>query len=304
MFKFNFPRHFILKTIMPLLAGVMFLFAVFGLSKIPKKEAIEPVNPVSISPFAHSVSGLGATEPRSEIINIGTNFSGIVTKVYVKAGDEIEPEQPLFTIDDREAEANFYLKTAQYKAASIDAEDKIQEFERYKKIADQRAYSADEFNKKKFAAEIFTQKAEQAKADMEVARVVKDKLTIKSPIDGEVLKVDIRAGEFAQAGIVSKPLMMIGDLSIMHVRVEFDESDVNRIKPENPAFGLLRGRSDIKIPLKFVRFEPYVVPKVSLSGGNAEKIDTRVLQAIYSFENSFEPKILVGQQIDVYVEEK
>ncbi len=50
-----------------------------------------------------------------------------------------------------------------------------------------------------------------------------------------------------------------------------------------------------------VRFEPYVVPKRSLTGESTERVDTRVLQAIYSFDRG-DLTIYVGQQMDVFIE--
>jgi len=297
-------KHFVLKIVLPAIAALMFLSAIIGLFQNPKRQDLEPQNPVTISAYVHSVSGLGVAEPQSESIAIGTNISGIVTEIYVKAGDKVKKGDKLFTIDDREAKANLDLKTAKFKAAEFDAEEKRQEFKMYKNIDDERAYSRDEFNKKRIAFGISEQRAKEAKAEMQMAKIAVDKSTVKAPIKAEILKVDIRPGEFAQGGALSKSLMIIGDLSMIHVRVEIDESDAHRLNPNRPATAFLRGQPSFKIPLKFVRIEPYIVPKVSLSGGNAEKIDTRVLQAIYSFENNFESKILVGQQLDVYIESK
>ena len=52
-----------------------------------------------------------------------------------------------------------------------------------------------------------------------------------------------------------------------------------------------------------MRFEPYVVPKKSLTGGSTERVDTRVLQALYSFDHGQLPAY-VGQQVDVFIEAK
>ena len=65
--------------------------------------------------------------------------------------------------------------------------------------------------------------------------------------------------------------------------------------------GYLRGNRSIQTPLTFLRFEPYVVPKQSLTGSATERVDTRVLQAIYRFERKNLP-IFVGQQMDVFIE--
>jgi hypothetical protein len=53
-----------------------------------------------------------------------------------------------------------------------------------------------------------------------------------------------------------------------------------------------------------VRIEPYVIPKVSLTGGSSERVDTRVLQVIFSFDNPSDRRLYVGQQMDLFIEEK
>jgi hypothetical protein len=80
-----------------------------------------------------------------------------------------------------------------------------------------------------------------------------------------------------------------------------DENDAWRVKAGASATAFLRGNRDIHTPLKFVRFEPYVIPKTSLTGDTTERVDTRVLQVIYSFERGDLP-IYAGQQMDIYVE--
>ena len=67
------------------------------------------------------------------------------------------------------------------------------------------------------------------------------------------------------------------------------------------ATGYLRGHQEIRTPLRFVRFEPYFVPKKSLTGDSTERVDTRVLQVIFRFERGDLP-VFVGQQMDVFID--
>jgi HlyD family secretion protein len=53
--------------------------------------------------------------------------------------------------------------------------------------------------------------------------------------------------------------------------------------------------------LKFVRIEPYVIPKKSLTGDNTERVDTRVLQVIYAVDGG-NKRLFVGQQVDVFID--
>ena len=141
----------------------------------------------------------------------------------------------------------------------------------------------------------------QAEASVEATRIEVDRRIVRSPIRGVVLQRNIREGEFASAGALSTPLLLVGDVTMLHVRVDVDESEAWRVKAGSKAMAFARGNKEISSPLNFVRFEPFVVPKRSLTGSSTERVDTRVLQVVFAFE----PKdlaLFVGQQMDVYIE--
>jgi hypothetical protein len=71
--------------------------------------------------------------------------------------------------------------------------------------------------------------------------------------------------------------------------------------PQAGGTASIKSLADRKIPLTFVRIEPYVIPKKSLTGENTERVDTRVLQVIYRFERPPFP-VYAGQQVDVFIE--
>jgi multidrug resistance efflux pump len=118
----------------------------------------------------------------------------------------------------------------------------------------------------------------------------------------EVLQVNIRPGE----PVTSSPgtaLIMLGDVSTKHVRVDIDEHDIPRFHSECPASGIVRGESHYRYKLQFVGLEPYVIPKRSLTGDNRERVDTRVLQVIYRVvDEPADRPVYIGQQLDVFIE--
>jgi multidrug efflux pump subunit AcrA (membrane-fusion protein) len=125
--------------------------------------------------------------------------------------------------------------------------------------------------------------------------------TVNAPIDGEVLRVNINPGEFALAGAVTQPLIVMGRTDPMHVRIDIDEADIARYRSGARAVASLRGDTVRKLRLSFVRAEPLVVPKRALSGLTTERVDTRVMQLIYAIvEDGL--AILPGQQVDVLIE--
>ena len=143
---------------------------------------------------------------------------------------------------------------------------------------------------------------QRAKAEVERVKTQIELLKIKAPIGGRILKVDVRPGEFV-ATPASEPLIVMGAIDTLHVRVDIDEQDIPRFQPGTKAVARLRGGSDQTFDLDFVRVEPYVVPKRSLTGDNTERIDTRVLQVIYKVNRPGE-NLYVGQQVDVFVNTK
>lgn len=147
---------------------------------------------------------------------------------------------------------------------------------------------------------------EQAQAQLEQAQTMLDLLQVRAPVTGSILQINVRSGEFVAAS-PTQSLIVMGNIDPLHVRVSIDEEDIPRLKLNAPARGKLRGDPEQReIPMTFVRIEPYVIPKVSLTGINIEKVDTRVVQLIYSVDPKHplvrERKVLVGQLVDVFID--
>ena len=145
--------------------------------------------------------------------------------------------------------------------------------------------------------------AEAKVADADVAMLQTDLLQsdVKAPIDGTVLRVNARAGEFASAGALREGLVVMGQLTPLHIRVDVDELDAWRFDPNGKAVAMLRGGKIVEFPIEYVRTVPVVIPKRTLTGENSERIDTRVMEMIYRFTQD-NPKVLPGQLLDVYID--
>jgi hypothetical protein len=94
---------------------------------------------------------------------------------------------------------------------------------------------------------------------------------------------------------------LLGDTNRLQARVDVDEVNADRVAGGASAVASLKGDATKTIPLKFVRIEPYIVPKKNLTGSNTERVDMRVLQVIYEFSPPKFP-VYVGQQVDVFLE--
>lgn len=146
-------------------------------------------------------------------------------------------------------------------------------------------------------------KAGVAKAEAEVTKIetALDMLVVRALVSGRVLQVNVHPGEFVGAP-PGQPLVVLGDVEKLHVRVDIDEFDIPRFQAASPATAVPRGNLQQRYPLEFLRIEPFVVPKKSLTGDNTERVDTRVLQVIYDCDPVGLPPLFVGQQMEVYID--
>jgi multidrug efflux pump subunit AcrA (membrane-fusion protein) len=140
-----------------------------------------------------------------------------------------------------------------------------------------------------------------AKAQVEQIEREIELRTIRAPVSGRILQMKTRPGEYAQSGVLTTPLMLLGDDTRLHVRVDIDENDSWRFQPCASAMASVRGNPEIKTPLQYVRTDPDVIPKVTLTGDTTQRTDTRVLQVVYSFDPASLP-LYVGQMMDVFIE--
>ena len=304
------------NKILPALAILGFILAVSSALSARKAPPVaQPVAQPAAAPFETYIGGAGIVEASSNNISLGASVAGIVSKVFVQAGDKVGAGQPLFQIDERETLAEIAVKRANaakargaLTEATASLKDYRTQFAIVKSVTDRRAVSQDEVEKRRNAEELAKAKVESAKAavlaaeaELDAARTTLERLTVQAPIACEVLQVNIRPGEFAATGVLTTPLMRLGNLDRLHVRVDIDENDAWRFVKGSRAVASLRGQRDLKANLSYERVEPYILPKTSLTGSSTERVDTRVLQVIYSFAGSDLPAF-VGQQVDVFIE--
>lgn len=288
--------------LLPILAllGVVFVIRTVILGSVPPPVAAPVVEPAK-PPFAKFVAGSGIIESFSENISIASPLPGVIKAVFVKAGDRVTKGQPLFSLDDRDVLAELEVRKAQAEKAKASLADAEAQLSMYKGVDDSRAIMRTELVKRENTAAAARASLAEAKALVAATETTLSRMTVTAPIDGEILQCRARVGEFAPAQVMASALMVIGQVEPLAVRVDIDENDAWRVRSGRPASAVLRGNSSISFPLQFVRFEPYVIPKRSLTGESSERVDTRVLQAIYSFNRDTLP-IYVGQLVDVFID--
>lgn len=303
------------KYVLPLLA---LIGAIFGLMMVFWTQKTLPVPPVlfppATSPYAHSIAGAGIIEASSQNISIGTPFNEIIKKIYIVEGDRVKVGDPLFELDLRNFEAELEAAKAQLKFAEVDCENKRKQYSFYERLKDNRAVSEQDYQTAYYALVEAEANVLVAKANVDVISTNIDRSIIKAPIDGEILQVNIHVGEIAPIipfisaqstwlTAANGTLILMGNINPFQVRVDIDEDDAWRFISGSRATAFVRGNSRINFPLKFVRIEPYIIPKTSFTGMTVERVDTRVLQILYQFERGNLP-VYAGQVLDIFIESK
>ncbi|TKB72997.1 MAG: biotin/lipoyl-binding protein [Nitrospira sp.] len=297
------------------LAGVG--FAAWVLIGANKTEPMPtPISEPPRSPYEQTVAASGIIEAVNENVRIAPPVAGLIIKMFVAVGDQVAEQAPLFQLDDRDLRAQLLSREAaipplqsqideqKYRIGDIDTQ-----LRRLKSIHDERAVSDDDLKRTWYALEMAKRSLQRFDANLKLAIAQRDeiallleRLTVRAPRKGTILQVNVRAGEYATPGS-SEPLMLLGDTQQLQVRADVDEVNAPMVAPQAAGVASLKSMAGTRIPLTFVRIEPYVIPKKSLTGENIERVDTRVLQIIYRFERPPFP-VYAGQQVDVFIERR
>jgi HlyD family secretion protein len=143
----------------------------------------------------------------------------------------------------------------------------------------------------------------------QAANILLQKYSVKASVDGIVLAVNAAVGGYVSSqGDYNTytqqfdPLVVMGaPQDYLAVRCYVDEILISRLPTQwhIRAQMSIRG-TDIKVPLEFVRLQPYVSPKIELSNERQEQVDLRVLPVIFRFPKQDAP-VYPGQLVDVYI---
>lgn len=294
----------------------------------------------------------GVVEPSSGEIKVAAPVVGRVSEVMVKTNDRVSIDEPLFRLDDEDAQARVASAQAQVamrekarneksagKAASRrDAEDAVAEAEatlvdarntfdkavRARRTgggsdatvaAARTAWTRAQDNLERERAQLRKLEAQSAtplptqlegqlnvaRTELRVAVAELEKLTIRAPIAGTILKTDVRPGEVA-APSLPQPLVLLGDLSRLRVRAELDEHNIGKIKLGDATTVRAEAFRDQTFTGKVAAIAPLVQPARLAAPGSRNLTDFNVNEVMIDLN---EPgPLIAGMKVDVYFESK
>jgi HlyD family secretion protein len=297
-----------------LAAGGIFIALQLVQNQKISAPAPPPLAEPASAPYADSIGARGIVESLNENVRIAPAVAGLVANVPVKVGDHVNAGDILIQQDTRDADAQIQVQqaneaalTASIAEAEVTLADRQDQWDRIEKLGENRVVSVDEKQRTLFALRAAKSRIESRKADLAAAhaqlsrfRVQRELLCVRAPRAGTVLQVNIRAGEYAAPSAQETPVLL-GQIDAFQLRADVDEDNAPRVRPGCEAIAFIKGQRDNSVPLRFVRIDPYILPKRALSGESTERVDTRVLQVIFHFDRPAIP-VYVGQQMDVFLQ--
>ena len=209
-----------------LLAGLAFWY--FSKGKKQEKVSFETAK-VETTHIRNSITATGTIEPVTSV-TVGTQVSGIVSKLYVDYNSVVKKGQVIAELDKTNLISE--LNTAKANLNSVQSNLNYQQanFNRYQTLFNKGLVSADEFEKARLTFQQASQQVAQARENVKRAQTNLGYATITSPIDGVVLSKSVEEGQTVAASFSTPELFTIAkDLTDMRVVADIDEADIGGV---------------------------------------------------------------------------
>ena len=210
---------------------VIIAVAIWLLSGKKKKEEVSfETDKVEMSSIHTSITATGTIEPVTSV-TVGTQVSGIVSKLYVDYNSVVKKGQVIAELDKTNLTSE--LNTARANLASAQSSLSYQQanFNRFKTLYDKGLVSADDFENARLSYQQSNQQVVQARENVKKAQTNLSYATITSPIDGVVLSKSVEEGQTVASSFNTPELFVIAkDLTDMRVIADIDEADIGGVK--------------------------------------------------------------------------
>ena len=219
------------KLWMGLAAVVVVALVIWKCSGGKKEEKVEfETAKVEKQNISTSITATGTIEPVTSV-TVGTQVSGIVSKLYVDYNSVVKKGQVIAELDKTNLISELNRAKADLTSAQSSLNYETSNYNRYKTLFDKGLVSADEFESAKLSYERARQTVNSSRESVQKAQTNLGYATITSPIDGVVLSKSVEEGQTVAASFNTPELFTIAqDLTDMRVIADIDEADIGGVK--------------------------------------------------------------------------
>ena len=228
----KFLKKFLkLLVVLAVLAGIAYGVKFFFFTEKASDAAGPLVSAkVTQTTISTTISATGTLEPVDQV-EVGTQVSGDIAKIYVDFNSKVKKGQVIAELDKSKLKATLTQSEIAYRSAVNDYKYKESTYNRVKKLSESNAASAVELETAEYNMNSAKLSVERSKNEVNQARLNLSYATIKSPIDGVVLKRAVEVGQTVAASMSTPTLFVIAkDLSQMKGMAAIDEADIGQVK--------------------------------------------------------------------------
>jgi len=217
----------LIVLIIIVIAGGAFYFYKQKNSK--KGASLETVYP-TIGNIVQTITATGRLQPIDQV-DVGTEISGTVSKIYADFNQQVEKGQVLLQIDPQKAKARVEQTRAAYRSAENERQYQKRNYERTLELFEKGSIAKTELETAEYKYINAQNSLINSKSNLEQAELDLNNCTIKSPIDGIVLSRAVEAGQTVAASLSAPTLFTLArDLTQMEVKADVDEADIGMVK--------------------------------------------------------------------------
>ena len=211
----------------------LFIVVLAGLLMVGCKHKVEfkyTTAKVEKQNVTTSVTATGTIEPVTSV-DVGTQVSGIVSKLYVDYNSVVKAGQVIAELDRTNLMSDLASSQANLRSAQSDLDYQKANYERYKNLYDQGLISANDYDQARLSYVRAQQTVAQQRESVRRAKTNLGYATITSPIDGVVLSKEVEEGQTVASSFNTPTLFKIAqDLTNMRVIADVDEADIGEVK--------------------------------------------------------------------------
>jgi HlyD family secretion protein len=182
----------------------------------------------------NTITATGTIEADTTVL-IGTQVSGVISKIYVDFNSVVKKGQLLAVLDTTPLQTAVRQAQANLEQAQGDVEYQKATFERYQALLDKKLIAQADYDQVKFNYSTARANLKTAKAGYDKALVNLSYATIVSPIKGVILNRAVNQGQTVASSFSTPNLFTIAnDLTQMHVEADVDEADIGQVRQGQP----------------------------------------------------------------------
>jgi len=305
-----------------ILIGIAIFGILFGLGSAffmrlrPKSEppAFKPAsNPYRSGIYANGI--IESAQQSGANVNLYPEVSGTVMKILVSEGQRVRSGERLLMLDDTVQRSTAESVKAGVAVAEATLANVQSQYAKLKASwnLDPRSVSRDALDTASNAVRSAKANLELSCKQYEAAKALLGKYTLTARQDCTILAINTSVGSYisSQGGYNSYtsgyvPVIVMGNPdNNLQVRCYVAEILIQRLpEPKRISASMSIRGTTIRIPLKFVRFQPNVTTKIELSSQRTERVDVRVLPLVFRFEKPDNITLYPGQLVDIYIGEQ